>query len=258
MRFHHVTCICRDPNKNIRFYTQVLGLTLVKRTVNFDDPSAYHLYYGDSRGSPGSLITFFAYEDAIRGMRGSGLAGTITLAIPPGSRAKWEQQVAEHRLPGNDLVIVDPDGLRIALEEVEGKEALEIHRVELCAANMILAEHEMKKLALPADLVPLVRESRRGMMGAGSVHHIAFAVDDQEHVRKELIARGANVTEIVERIYFRSAYFRGPAGILFEIATNGPGMFVDEEQLGSGLRLPPWLEPDRERIEAELTPIGEL
>ena len=304
---HHVTAIASDPQRNIDFYAGVLGMRLVKRTVNFDDPTSYHFYFGDELGRPGSLLTFFPWPNARRGRQGAGQAAVTSFAIVPGSVGFWldrllrlgvefEQPVS--RFDGERVIALkDPDGLLLELVAHQ--------RVEQCAARLDLgpeaqvpAEHairgvysitlwqdghqETAELLTESMGFTLVREQGSiyrytaddgrpgsivdlrivpglwaGSMGAGTVHHVAFrAVDGamQNLAHDELQKRGFNVTPVLDRDYFTSVYFREPGGVLFEIATDGPGFTVDEPQetLGRALKLPPWLESRRFEIEALL------
>ncbi len=298
---HHVTAIASDPQRNLDFYTQVMGMRLVKCTVNFDDPGTYHFYFGDELGRPGSLLTFFPWPGARRGQAGAGLAEAIAFAVPPGSLDSWRARFGAHRVlaaPGSSpqgegiLAFQDPDGLALELIEDAGVAAREPWRRGGIAPehalrgfhSVRLAERELGPTARlltevmgfrrsnespgrmsfasasgePGALVDLVaREGPAGRMGAGIVHHVAWRAADDEVQRswqRALRDQGLGVTEVIDRIYFHSIYFHEPGGVLFEIATDSPGMSVDEtpEELGSRLELPPWLEPMRARIEALL------
>ncbi len=297
---HHITAITADAQKNIDFYTGALGLRLVKVTVNFDDPTSYHLYYGDEVGSPGSAMTFFAWPGGRRGRPGPPQAVVTGFSVPRDSLDWWESRLAEHgvemagrleRFDDDVLELLDPDGMRLELvaggaedprrpwadgpvppeRGIRGfhgvtlaEEACE-HTAELLTEVMgfeAVAEGQSRfRYAGPApggvvDLV-CVPGQRRGSMGAGIVHHVALrAADEGAHARwrERLAERGLNVTPIIERMYFRSIYFREPGGVLLEIATDGPGFTIDEsaDALGSGLRLPPQHAPARAQIEAAL------
>ena len=231
---HHVTAICRDPQPNADFYAGVLGLRLVKRTVNFDDPTTYHLYYGDALGRPGTILTFFPWPGAPRGTRGVGQATAVAFAVPSGALDGWIERLAER------AVEFDAMGLerRVA--------ARERFRYEAPGGE-------------PGAFVDVVCAPglRRGRIAAGTIHHVAFraASDaDQAKWRARLAGAGMNVTPVMDRRYFRSIYFREPGGVLFEIATDPPGFALDErpEALGTGLMLPEWLEPRRAYIEERL------
>jgi glyoxalase family protein len=235
---HHVTCVCSDAQRTTDFYRDELGFTLVKKTVNFDDPHSYHLYFGDETGSPGSLITFFEWPRAERGRLGRGTLESIGLVSP----AVSSEQEAE-----------DPDGLRLRL--LPGTRA-RLHDV-VAIGNPDLYGGLIDEDA-PLTFAPPVEET--ALIGAGITHHIAWrAVDDaeQEAWRERLSELGLRPTPQQERKYFRSIYFRMPDAILLEIATDGPGFLIDETptRLGQILSLPPWLEPERETLERELVPI---
>jgi glyoxalase family protein len=235
---HHVTCVCSDAQRTTDFYRDQLGFTLVKKTVNFDDPHSYHLYFGDETGSPGSLITFFEWPRAERGRLGRGTFESIGVVTPA---------VSEER------EVEDPDGLwlrllpgpRIKLHDVVafGFPDLYVGLVDQAA---------LLRFAPPAAEVALI--------GAGITYHVAWrAADDGEQLRwaERLTELGLRPTAPQERKYFRSIYFRMPDGILCEIATDGPGFLVDEAptRLGQSLALPPWLEGERATLERELAPI---
>jgi glyoxalase family protein len=300
---HHVTAITADAQKNIDFYSGVLGLRFVKLTVNFDDPTSYHLYYGDQTGSPGSAMTFFAWPGGRRGRVGTSQAVTTAFSAPAGSLDFWEQRLREHKVTVGErrrrfdedvLELRDPDDMRLELvapapgqpEDPRppwtGNGVGAAHAIrgfygvtlaeEACDQTTELLTQVMRMDALgesegrlrytgpaPGGVVDLLctPELRRGSMGTGVVHHVAFrASDEHAHVgwRGQFAARGLNVTPVIDRMYFRSIYFREPGGVLFEIATDGPGFTVDEpvESLGSGLRLPPQYEEARARIKAAL------
>jgi glyoxalase family protein len=233
---HHVTAICSSAQATADFY-RGLGLHLVKKTVNFDDPASYHLYFGDEAGAPGTLLTFFEWPGARRGRAGAGSVVSIELAAPG---------VDEPR------TVADPDGLR--LELVPGE------RPELRA----LAAFGDAHADLLAEGAPLeVRAGARehAALGAGVVHHHAWRVPDAETQlawRERLLELGLHPSEVLDRKYFRSVYFRTPDGLLFELATDGPGFAVDEpaDSLGRSLALPPWLEPERDEIERTLAPVA--
>jgi glyoxalase family protein len=235
---HHVTCVCSDAQQTLDFYRQ-LGFSLVKTTVNFDDPHSYHLYFGDDVGRPGSLITFFEWPRAERGRLGRGTLESIGLATPH---------------VGEPVELRDPDGLRLRLEPAEAPalhDVVVIGNSDLYAG--LFAEDAPLGFAEPMDEPALI--------GAGTAHHIAWRVasdDDQRLWLERLAEVGLRPTTVQDRKYFRSVYFRMPDGVLVEIATDEPGFLVDEpeETLGQGLSLPPWLEDERETLERELTPIS--
>ena len=284
---HHITAITGDAQANFDFYTGFLGLRLVKKTVNFDDPGSYHLYYGDEVGHPGTILTFFAWPGAYRGTAGAGEVVTVSFAVPGNSFDDWLRRGREHnvevegplsRFSGESfLSLHDPDGLH--LEVVAGGPAYGFHSAALAirggkktselltdSFGFRLAGEEGGRIRFHApsvgagatvDLLPQPDSARRGALGASSVHHIAWrtATDEtQMQWRSHLIERGFNVTPVMDRQYFHSIYFREPGGILFEIATDPPGFATDEtpEQLGTALKLPPWLESERSLIERSL------
>ncbi|MGZ4339637.1 MAG: VOC family protein [Gaiellaceae bacterium] len=234
---HHVTCVCSDAQQTLDFYRQ-LGFVLVKKTVNFDDPHSYHLYFGDEVGSPGTLITFFEWPRSERGRLGRGTLESIGLETP---------HVTE------PVEMQDPDGLRLRLEPGG---APRLHDVAVIGNPDLYA-------GLFADYAPLTFAEpmeEPALIGAGTTHHIAWrAAGDEEQAGwlERLAELGLRPTTVQDRKYFRSIYFRMPDGVLIEIATDGPGFLVDEpaETLGQGLSLPPWLEEQRETLERELTPI---
>jgi glyoxalase family protein len=235
---HHVTCVCSEAQQTLDFY-RGLGFTLVKKTVNFDDPHSYHLYFGDETGSPGTLITFFEWPRADAGRLGRGTLESIGLVTP---------QVQE------EVEMQDPDGLRLRL--VPGgaprlHDVVVIGNPDLYAG--VFAEDGPISFAEPVEEAALI--------GPGNTHHVAFRVssDDEEQAWLERLTElGLRPTDVQDRKYFRSIYFRMPDGVLIEIATDEPGFLVDEprETLGQGLSLPPWLEPERGTLESALTPIS--
>jgi glyoxalase family protein len=235
---HHVTCVCSDAQRTLDFYRD-LGFSLVKKTVNFDDPHSYHLYFGDEAGSPGTLITFFEWPRAERGRLGRGTLESIGLETP---FAEEESEVE------------DPDGLRLRLYPGTAPRLRDVSVIgnpDLYAG--LFAEDAPLHFAEPLEEAALV--------GAGTTHHIGWRARDdaeQEGWRARLAEVGLQPTPVQDRKYFRSIYFRMPDGILIEIATDEPGFAVDEpaETLGRALALPPWLEPERETLERELTPIA--
>lgn len=299
---HHVTAVGGDPQRNVDFYLRTLGLRLVKTTVNFDDPGAYHLYYGDGSGRPGTLMTFFPWPDAPRGRRGTGQATTTSFSVPEASIGWWQRHLAEAGVEagpvvGRDaeevLTFRDPDGLELALVAhpqgdprdpwdtafVPAEHAIRgLHSVTLsvsredATAGMLIeglglspAGQDGNRFRFaagaggPGALVDVLvtPDAPEGLVAAGTVHHVAWRAPDeatQADWRGELLDRGVNVTSILDRQYFRSIYFREPAGTLLEVATDQPGFAIDEPllELGRALKLPPWLEPDREQIAAAL------
>ncbi|MFC3692399.1 ring-cleaving dioxygenase [Chenggangzhangella methanolivorans] len=300
---HHVTAISGPARRNVGFYTGVLGLRLVKKTVNFDDPGTYHLYYGDAAGRPGSVLTFFPWDHVAPGRIGVGETSQTSFRVPRGSIGWWTQRFVEAAVPHDNPVIrfgetvlafKDPDGLSLALVGVDGVEAEEAWEGgSVPAEHAIRGFHGVTLLLDKAEATAAVltnvfghREVARednvvrydaggegygrfvdlrevggflgGRPGGGSVHHIAFrAADDAAQAamaRKLVSEHGLAVTEQKDRNYFRSVYFREPGGVLFEIATDEPGFAFDEpaEHLGEALKLPPFLEALRPRIEERL------
>lgn len=300
---HHVTAIASDPQQNLDFYTQVLGLRFVKKTINFDDPGTYHFYFGDDAGSPGTILTFFPWPRASRGLAGAGEVTKTAFSVPLSSIAYWEQRLTKEgvlvertgkRFDEEVLTLADPDGMKLeivghadagpvkaprfasvppehairgffgvtlyergadktaALLNVMGfrKVAEEGNRLRFAAEGDALGNH--------IDLV-IDPNASYGRPGAGSVHHIAFrATDDAAQIAwREEIAKHVDVTQVLDRTYFHSIYFREPGGVLFELATDPPGFILDEpiESLGEALRVPPWYEDKRELIEKRLIPI---
>ena len=301
---HHITAIAGPAQENLDFYAGVLGMRLVKRSVNQDDPGTYHLFYADAEGNPGTDLTFFPWAQMAPSRDGYGLSNEVSLAVPPGSLSFWQGRLerysirmgrAEVRFGQNVLPAIDPHGLPLAL--VESQESL--GRVfSPWDGSPIPVEHQIRGLEsarmVERDLVVTtsflskamgfrhlgtesgwhrygvgdgksgayvdLREEPtaiRGAWGTGSVHHIAWRVDDDAHqleVRESVAQEGAHATPVIDRFWFKSVYFKEPGGVLFELATEGPGFAVDEDRarLGESLVLPPWLEPNRGEIEAGL------
>ncbi len=235
---HHVTCVCGDAQRTLDFY-RGLGFSLVKKTVNFDDPHSYHLYFGDETGAPGTLLTFFEWPRAEPGRVGRGTLASVGLVTPFVNDEREE---------------IDPDGLVLRLHPGE---SVRLHDVEVIGNADLYAG--IVATDAPLRFAELVEEP--ALIGPGTTHHIAWRVrDDDEEARwlGLLQSIGLRPTPVQDRKYFRSIYFRMPDGMLLEIATDGPGFLVDEppESLGEGLSLPPWLERERAAIEAGLTPIA--
>ncbi|MEU1897629.1 ring-cleaving dioxygenase [Nocardiopsis dassonvillei] len=301
---HHVTAIASDPQANADFYLRALGMRMVKRTVNFDAPQTYHLYYGDRAGNPGTIMTFFPWPGAPRGRVGAGQATTTTFSVPEGSLGWWARHLASldveatrpaERGEEDVLSLRDPDGLVIELaasadhhdtdpwdggevppeHAIRGIRAVTLTEQDVEGTVQMLGEQLGFHLADESGgrtrfhtnasgqgvgtIVDVVADPRapRGLVAAGTVHHVAYRAPDgpvQEAWRQRLEADGVGVTEVRDRCYFTSIYFREPGGVLLEIATDGPGFDYDEPllELGRSLRLPPWLEPDREQIAAHL------
>jgi glyoxalase family protein len=229
---HHITAITENIKENFNFYTKILGMSFVKKTINFDDPSTYHLYYGDKKATPGSLITFFYYEG--KGKKGKGFAEGIILQVPKKIYDKLGS------------TIKDPDGLTLKLKPGKNFKALGI---------ITTASKEfLKKLNINSNN-EYIEYKDNGRMGAGLIHHVAYSTENdktQIEFRKKLLNKGISSSEIINRKYFKSIYFHEPNGCLQELATYGPGFFVDEDKLGSKLVLPKWYKPYRKEIEKRL------
>jgi glyoxalase family protein len=293
---HHISAITGDARANVEFYTGVLGLRMVKRTVNQDEPRMYHLFYGDEHGSPGMDLTFFEYRGATRGLAGAGMVHRIVWRVGSGAALEfWEKRLAEHgvraELSGGSLRFADPEGLEHefvvasvsdeplsarspeipdehALQGFEGVRAYSSQPVrserllgEALGFSRGEGEHwevrgESRGSFYAYDPAPPEIHRRQG---AGTVHHVAFAatMQDIEVWRERVLETGARPTPLIERFYFKSVYFVEPSGVLFELATIGPGFAVDEDEahLGEGLSLPPPFEPLRAQLETELTPL---
>jgi len=303
---HHVTCIAGDPSENLAFYNRVLGMRLVKRTVNQDAPDTYHLFFADAAGSPGTDLTFFPWPQLPEGRNGAGLAVEVALAVPAGSLEFWQTRLrergvavgpVEERFGERTLPLRDPHGLEVALVEVgerafvpwtespvpEDRQIRGLHSVrqvvrsaaatrellvDLMGLEAAAAEGEWQRFGAveggSGTLLDVAErpQAQRGEWGPGTIHHVAWRVGDSEdemELREALVPAGHRPTPQIDRFWFRSVYFREPGGVLYELATEGPGFSVDEapERLGESLILPPWLEPRREEIEAQLPPLGD-
>lgn len=307
---HHVTAICSDPQKNIDFYTKLLGLKLVKLTVNFDDPTTYHLYYGDEVGHPGTILTFFPWANAPKGYRGTGQAITTSFLIPENSIDFWKTRLKHNdirfegpttRFENEEQVIklYDPDGLELELvahssakenderfwkdgpisyeNGIRGFYSVSLSEEGYERTSEILKELGYKMIANEGNRFRFQQTNSKsigakvldvlclpytpyGMIGIGTVHHIAFRTpsdENQKSIRENIIKIGLNPTPVIDRTYFHSVYFREPGGVLFEIATDPPGFTLDQkvEDLGKKLMLPRWLEPVRGRLEKVLPKI---
>lgn len=291
---HHVTAVAGDPQRNLEFYSGFLGLRLVKKTVNFDDPGTYHFYFGDSRGRPGTILTFFPWPNARPGHAGNGQAAVTSFSVPPDALGYWQERLERRGIapdpgklrPGERFLrLRDPDGLLVELVETESRPEhswtgtiprdfaiFGIHGVTLKLETAEATAELLRDLGfqqsgsegnrvrysgtgLPGSHIDLVTgEAGFGRIGAGTIHHVALRAADegvQLYWRDRLVRRGFRVSPVMDRQYFRSIYFREPGGVLFEIATDGPGFTLDEpeQELGRGLKLPPWLERDRTNIE---------
>ena len=291
---HHITAITADAPGNVDFYARVLGLRLVKKSVNQDDPTVYHLFYGDDEGSPGNDITFFEYPNARRGHPGAGMIHTIEWRVASAEALDfWEQRLAtegvESERADGYLTFSDPEGLEHGLAVVEtGDEPLTADHPEVPkelalqgfnGVHAYTSDPERSRGFLEDTLrfdrrgdsawevrgeerggfYSFDRAGDRGVQGAGTVHHVAWAspMDDHEAWHDRVSEAGVRPTPIIDRYYFRSIYFREPSGVLFEIATIGPGFTADEplEHLGERLALPPDYEGLRDRLEQVLTPL---
>jgi len=302
---HHVTAIASDPQANLDFYTKVLGLRFVKRTVNFDDPGTYHFYFGDDIGSPGTILTFFPWPRAGRGSVGAGEVTHTAFSIPLDSLSFWEQRLVQQRIQFTRsprrfeeevLTLSDPDGMQIeivahatspsahvprfsdvppehAIRGFFGVTMLQLDAAETASTlafmgfQQIAFEGNRLRFASPADPNALGNhidilvdpQANFGRSGAGSVHHIAFrAANDESQLEwRAEITQHLPATEVLDREYFHSIYFREPGGVLFELATDNPGFAIDEplEFLGERLCLPPWFESRRPELEQRLAPI---
>lgn len=305
---HHITAIASDAQKTIDFYCGILGLRLVKQTVNQDDPGTYHLFFGDTDGSPGMDLTFFIFLPSHKGRVGNGQVSKVSFAIPNGALSFWRQRLTQRGISyttppkrfGRERITFDDfDGLQLELVETQEEDNVD-------ASHAWISSDILKKYAIRqfysatlqvqtnTGILPIltgalgyttiktdgdttllgVTESTRGsllelsrsqvltigMQGTGTVHHIAFRAGDeaeQRTLRDRIEKLGLYPTEVIDRFYFKSVYFRTPAGILFEIATDGPGFTADqtEADLGTSLSLPPFLQPFRNEIMKNLVPL---
>lgn len=302
---HHVTSMARDARQNNEFFTNKLGLRRVKKTVNFDAPDVYHLYYADEFGTPGSVMTYFPFPNIGKGRQGTGEVGTTVFSVPEGTLGYWEMHLAGQGVRGLEreesfgerrLAFDGPDGEGFALVEekdddrapwtkggVPSDEAIRgFHSVSMRLRDAgrtaellkfmgyeeVDASGDIRRFAVKngngADVVDI--ETLPGMpladLGAGSVHHVAFAVENrskQLEVRKALIDTGYHVTPVIDRDYFWAIYFRTPGGVLFEVATNEPGFDRDEDtaHLGEALKLPAQHAHLRPYLEQHLQPLGD-
>jgi glyoxalase family protein len=307
---HHVTAIAGDPQRNLDFYTGVLGLHLVKLTVNFDDPGSYHFYFGDAQGRPGTLLTFFPWPGASRGRQGTRQATATAFAVPENAMGYWRERLHSHHVgvegPGTRfdeefLAFQDPDGLPLELVtqrgidegsgwsggpvppefaiggihsvtlELEASEGTGRLLTETMGFRAVRDDGHRFRYAAPEDasahpgigrFVDIVcsPSGQRGVLGAGTIHHIAFrARNDEEQAawHQELSGLGYSVSPVMDREYFHSIYFHEPGHVLFEIATDPPGFAIDEapDQLGTHLMLPTQYEARRVQIEQALPPV---
>jgi glyoxalase family protein len=292
---NHITAITADAPRNVDFYTRVLGLRLVTKTVNQDDPSVYHLFYADEEGSPGADLTFFEYPGAPRGRAGAGMAYRVRWRVDSAaSLAFWAERLAElgvaPTVDADAVRFADPEGLEheLLVQDVSDAPLRAVHP-EIPAEHALLgfagvraySWHEDASKALLTAVLSAratdehtleLRGARRGatialdaapeeraLQGAGSIHHVAWGTTVAEHPRwhERVTAAGVRTTPIIDRHFFHSIYFREPGGILYEVADDGPGFAhdVSVSELGRQVVLPPWLEPRRAEIEARLTPL---
>lgn len=303
---HHITAIAGDPQKNLEFYAGILGLRLVKKTVNFDAPDVYHFYFGNEKGDPGTILTFFPYSDDIRkGRHGNGMVNTTTFSVPLSSIGYWEERFKRFQVPYKQvqerfenegaMYFEDPDGLGLELifndrdtrssyagGPVTGEHAIKgFYSAEIWeesyerTASLLTGQLDHKLIAekgnrfryaasdKPGNYIDILfgTDVQRGLGGRGTVHHIAFATPDsqtQVEARKKIAERFLNPTPVLDRSYFTSIYFREPGGVLFEIATEGPGFLIDEDinDLGKDLKLPGQYEQFRNQIENNLAVVN--
>jgi glyoxalase family protein len=305
---HHVTAIAGPAQENLDFYSGVLGMRLVKRSVNQDDPGTYHLFYADAEGHPGSDLTFFPWSQMAPRREGHGLSTEVSLAVPSDSLRFWADRLqrygikpdaVEQRFGRRVLPLADPHGLRLALVEnaeatrrvftpwtespvpverqVRGLDGARLRELELGPTTAFLTsvlgfhhvatEGGLHRYAagdgpLTGNYVDVQEtpDTRRGAWGVGSIHHLAWRVADDPHqieVRRRIDDANRRPTPVIDRFWFKSVYFLEPGGVLFELATDGPGFAVDEDpaHLGESLVLPPWLEVQRAAIDSMLPPL---
>ncbi len=291
---HHITGITGDAQQNVRFYAGLLGLRLVKKSVNQDDPTVYHLFYADDKGSPGSDITFFEYRGAAPGRAGDGMVHRVVWRVASeGALGFWSDRLSQAGTPtergDGSLLFRDPEGLGLELRVVDSDEPeLVAHHPSIPPEMALLGFEGVRAYSSdPARSTTMLKETlgfegsegewkvagdtrssfyvydqappQRGLSGGGTIHHVAWSSPMSEHEewRRRLERAGAGVTPVIDRFYFRSIYFREPSGVLFEIATIGPGFSVDEpkESLGQELALPPNFKHLRDKLEDILTPL---
>jgi glyoxalase family protein len=291
---HHVTCITGDAPRNVDFYVRVLGLRMVKKTVNQDDPTVYHLFYADEQGNPGSDVTFFEYPGVRRGRPGAGMVHTITWRVASTDALDfWSDRLAGEGIAaereGDRLGFADPEGLGLELRALETEDAPLVARHPEIPEELALQGFDGvraftsdpdRSRAFLEDTLGFAPEGagayevrgvtrsssygydridERGTGGAGTVHHVAWSsgMDEHDAWQRRVAESGAEPTPVIDRFWFRSIYFREPSGVLFEIATVGPGFAADEpvETLGERLVLPPAFEHLRAQIEPRLTPL---
>jgi glyoxalase family protein len=282
---HHVTCITGDAPRNVEYYTGTLGLRLVKKSVNQDDPTVYHLFYADEKGSPGSDITFFEYPGSVRGRAGNGMVHRVVFRVfGPDALDFWQARVGGERSE-RSLLFEDPEGLALELVIDDSDDPpLTARHPDIPAQHAIRGFAGVRAYATaPEASAPFLDAlgfgpgfevrgdervgfyvydeppAERGIPGAGTVHHVAFAAPLDEHAGwvDRVRQAGGRPTPVIDRFWFRSIYFREPSGVLFEIASIGPGFATDEdpEHLGEKLVLPPEFERLRAQVEPILTPL---
>lgn len=289
---HHVTAISGAAQDNVDFFTGALNQRLVKKTVNFDAPDTYHLYYGNDAAEPGTILTFFPFEGAGPGRAGPGMASAYAYAVPKGRFETWTARFpdapVQDRFGDRVLLLRDPDGAPVELVEtdrasdapLDGFHSVTLWEADIAPTARLLTDqfgyeeagHEdvdgVERLRLRAPgaargtVVDIMRayDPAAARQGRGTIHHVAFrARDDAEQLewREKLQTAGHSVTEVRDRQYFNAIYFREPGGVLFEIATDPPGFATDEHpaHLGEALKLPPQYEAQRDKIERLLPPI---
>ena len=303
---HHITAISGPAQENVDFYAGMLGMRLVKKSVNQDDPGTYHLFYADAEGHPGADLTFFPWAQMAPPRIGHGLAVEVSLEVPAGSIDYWQPRLDKYGVPlgriesrfgDRVLPVIDPHGMKVALVEpavrkprlftpwphspvpperqIRGLHSARLWEREAALTTRFLTnilgfehvgtEDGWMRYAFPDVAGGVdIRETpdeRRGAWGVGCVHHLAWRVDDDTHqhaMRAQVEAAGTRPTPVIDRFWFKSVYFKEPGGVLFELATDGPGFSVDEapEHLGESLVLPPWLESHRATIEQALPVIS--
>ncbi len=301
---HHISVLAGDPAVNYDFYVKKLGMRMVKRSVNQDDPSTYHLFYGNEAANPGSSITFFPWPRAHKGIPGSGESVNVAFQVPEGTEDFWKERLNAHNIEHSDIFEVfgnpairfqDPDGLELDLifsglpkekvsafettvsteSSIQGFWSTRLKVADPDGTSEILkdvfkfeekeSEGKLARFSTDAQIGSnvIIEESddEQGKGGRGIVHHVAFRAKDEEELaelREKVVEKGLHPSPIIDRHWFKSVYFREPSGVLFEIASDGPGYAVDEdfEELGETLILPPWLEPRRKMIEDNLPDLG--
>lgn len=301
---HHVTALAGDAQKNIDFYAGILGVRMVKKTVNFDAPEVYHFYYGDEAGTPGSILTFFPYHGLVKGRHGKGMLNTTAFSLSVKSLEYWLNRLKKYNISykepqerfDSEVVVYMEDsdglGLELVFNDRDTRQGFSYGNIPVEHAikgffNVEIWEEGYERTAgllteqldhvliaekgnrfrfaatdAPGNYVDIIcsPDSLRGLGGSGTVHHLAFSTPDkaaQEALRAKIVQRSLNPTPVLDRNYFTSIYFREPGGVLFEVATAGPGFTVDEnfDHLGEALKLPPQFEVNRAHLEQVLAPV---